>query len=77
MVGKAVNIGIDKSLAILYDTRIVKVAEYRIEDTNVLVFDLKVRLTSIGVANVVGAFAVTVIAVLTLVASVAAVIRFG
>ena len=71
------NVGVDESLAILYDARIVGVAEHRIEDANVLAFDLKVRLTSIGTASVVGAFAVTVVVVLTLVAGVAAVTRFG
>ncbi len=71
------NVGIDESLAILYDACIVRVAKYRIKDANVLAFDFKVRLTSIGVASVVGAFVVTVIAILTLVASVAAITRFG
>ncbi len=71
------NVSIDESLAILYNACIVGVAEHGIEDANILAFDLKVRLTSIGAASVVDAFAVTVVAVLTLVASVAAVTRFG
>ncbi len=70
------NVGVDKSLAILYNACIVKVAEHGIKDANVLAFDLKVRLTSISAASVVGAFVVTVIAILTLVASVAAITRF-
>ncbi len=70
------NVSIDESLAILYNACIIKVAKHRIEDANVLAFDFKVQLTSIGAANIVGAFAVTVVAVLTLVASVAAVIKF-
>ena len=70
------NVGVDESLAILYDACIVGVAKHGIEDANVLAFNLKVRLTSIGAASVVGAFAVTVVAVLTLVASVAAITRF-
>ncbi len=71
------NVGIDESLAILYNAYIIGVAKHKIEDANVFAFNLKVQLTSIGAASVVGAFAVMVIAILTLVASVAAITRFG
>ncbi len=36
------NVDIDKSLAILYNICIVRVAEHRIKDANVLVFNFKV-----------------------------------
>ena len=75
-VSEAVNVSVDESLAILYNACIVKVAKHGIEDANILAFNLKVRLTSIGAANIVGAFVVTVVAVLTLIASIATITRF-